>query len=122
VTDLAEIRRENLNRAVAVQVDRARIRREMKDRKLMISQVVSRAHEPAMFRLQVGELLTWIPGVGHRRAEKILGQTYITWHRHLGTLTARERAELVSILHAEAPCAFERIAALPDLDPDPIAA
>ena len=64
---------ENLARANEVRLRRAELRRKLKERKVKMSEIL----ETELKWLQgepVGRLLTWAPGIGPKKARKLVAQ------------------------------------------------
>lgn len=85
-------RLDSLAQANRVRIDRARIRRQIQDGTPLH---VGHLRHPALAKVPVSVVLTWLPGWGPVRVRKYLRLGTVPGHRTVGQLSDRQRAVLV---------------------------
>ena len=90
-------RREALLRANAVRVERARLKRELKEGSVSALEVLM---DPPTFLLtaKVFDVLLALPKFGRVKATRCLNQVRISQSKTVGGLSERQRIELVTLL------------------------
>ena len=97
-----EQRAEALEAALAVRMERARLRGELKAKTLSAVDVIEGAVDNRLWAgLKVTWLLECLPGVGEVRAERILTDLQIAASRRIQGLGTRQRAALIAELKRE---------------------
>lgn len=92
-------RTEALGRALEVRRERARLRADLRERRIRAVDVVRGSDgDPSWAALQVLWLLKAVPGFGEVRAERALHDIGISRTRRLQGLGERQRAELIALL------------------------
>ena len=91
-------RREALLRANAVRVERARLKRELKEGSVSALEVLM---DPPSYLLtaKVFDVLLALPKFGRVKATRCLNQVRISQSKTVGGLSERQRAELVSLFN-----------------------
>jgi len=91
-----------LHAALAARTARARLRLELKDRRLNgVDVIEGAAGNPLWAALRVTWLLGCLPGVGEVRAERMLASAGIAPSRRIQGLGSRQRAALIHALTRE---------------------
>ena len=87
-------RREALKKAVESRTAQARVKKQLKDGTLKVSDVLAMEDEHIK-RLKVSSLLKAIPGVGEARAEAFMAKHHISKSRRIAGLGKHQKAALV---------------------------
>ena len=97
-----EQRAEALEAALAVRMERARLRGELKAKNVSAVEVIEGAADNRLWAgLKVTWLLKCLPGVGEVRAERMLTELQIARSRRLQGLGSRQRSALIAALRRE---------------------
>lgn len=92
-------RADALEKAAAARTIRSRIKGELKSGAVSVAAVIeAAAHEPALGRLKVTELLEALPGIGKVRATVIMSELGIAPTRRVRGLGVHQRRTLVDYL------------------------
>ncbi|MCU6478771.1 integration host factor, actinobacterial type [Arthrobacter sp. A2-55] len=88
-----------LKKAAAARTRRSETKRELKNGKVSVAAVIAAAaHEPALGRLKVSDLLEALPGIGKVRATVIMSELGIAPTRRVRGLGVHQRRTLVEYL------------------------
>jgi hypothetical protein len=91
-----------LQAALTARTERARLRLELKDRRLSgVDVIEGAAGNPLWAALKVTWLLGCLPGIGEVRAERLLASAGIAPSRRIQGLGLRQRAALIELLTSE---------------------
>ena len=97
-----EQRAQALEAALAVRMEKARLRAELKSRAMSGVDVIEGAAENRLWAgVKVSWLLECLPGVGEVRADRILSELQIAPSRRIQGLGTRQRAALIAELRRE---------------------
>ncbi|MDY5584471.1 MAG: integration host factor, actinobacterial type [Arcanobacterium sp.] len=94
----AEKRQAALEKAALVRTKRAELKRDLKDGKLKLSEVLKRGKEDDIAgKLKVTALLTSMPGIGQAKATAIMDQIGISESRRVAGLGPHQQEALIKI-------------------------
>jgi len=93
-----EQRRKNLERSAKVRQKRAKVREDLKQGKISVSEVLRRDSDPAVARMKASALIESVPGYGKARALKLMDEIGISPSRRVQGLGTRQRTALVKAL------------------------
>lgn len=91
-------RKKALEKAAAARTARADLRANIKDGKISLVEVLSKADDPIISRLKVSALLESLPGFGKAKAAKVMEDLGISESRRVKGLGVRQREELLARL------------------------
>ena len=91
-------RMEALKRANDIRVRRARLKKDLKDGRVRIEQIL---HDPPEYvsTAKVFDMLMAVPKFGRVKAARLLNQCRISQSKTVGGLSERQRAELVELFN-----------------------
>ena len=89
-----EQRVDALNKALEARRVRAKLKQDLCDKKVTIKDVLA-MDDPAVKKLRVFDLISALPGIGKRRAEKIMDQCNISYSRRVKGLGRIQREDLL---------------------------
>jgi hypothetical protein len=91
-------RMEALKRANDIRVRRARLKKELKDGRAQIEEILD---DPPEFvsTAKVFDMLLAVPKFGRVKAARFLNQCRISQAKTVGGLSERQRSELIGLLH-----------------------
>jgi hypothetical protein len=91
-------RMEALKRANDIRVKRARLKKDLKEGRVSIDQIL---REPPEFvsTAKVFDMLMAVPKFGRVKAARFLNQCRISQSKTVGGLSDRQRAELIGLFH-----------------------
>jgi len=87
-----------LKRANDVRVRRAKLKKDLKEGKVKIEQILGNPPE-YVSTAKVIDILMAVPKFGRVKAARFLNQCRISQSKTVGGLSERQRAELVGLLH-----------------------
>ncbi len=91
-------RMDALKRANDVRVKRAKLKKDLKDGKVRIEQILGNPPE-YVSTAKVIDILMAVPKFGRVKAARFLNQCRISQSKTVGGLSERQRAELVALFH-----------------------
>ena len=91
-------RMEALKRANEIRVQRARLKRDLKDGKVRIHEILE-APPDFVSTAKVFDMLVAVPKFGRVKATRFLNQCRISQSKTVGGLSDRQRAELIGLFH-----------------------
>ena len=89
-------RMEALNRANEIRVARAQLKRDLKQRRIRIEQVIADPPEYVL-TAKVYDMLVAVPRLGRVKVGRLLTQCRISQSKTVGGLSERQRAELLDM-------------------------
>ena len=89
-----EQRSEGLRRAAAARKARADLKARVKRGEVTLGTVLA-SEDPVALRMRVKELLTSLPGIGAKKAEKLMASVGIAESRRVGGLGAKQTERLL---------------------------
>ncbi|XCB30101.1 integration host factor, actinobacterial type [Arcanobacterium hippocoleae] len=93
-----EQRKAALEKAAAVRKERARLKKDLKDGNLKLSEVLGAGKDsPVAGKLKVSALLTSLPGIGVAKATAIMERIGISESRRVAGLGPHQAEELIKI-------------------------
>ncbi|MDR6938757.1 integration host factor, actinobacterial type [Arcanobacterium hippocoleae] len=94
----AEQRKVALEKAAAVRKERAQLKKDLKDGKIKLSEVLAAGKENSVAgKLKVSALLTSLPGIGTAKAASIMEKIGISASRRVGGLGQHQAEALIEI-------------------------
>jgi hypothetical protein len=91
-------RMEALKRANNIRVKRARLKKDLKDGRRRIEEILADPPE-FVFTAKVFDMLMAVPKFGRVKAARFLNQCRISQSKTVGGLSERQRAELIELFH-----------------------
>ena len=93
-----EQRKSALEKAAESRRARAELRAKIKDGKISIKEVLSKADDPVIGRMKVSMLIESLPGFGKAKTAKLMEELAISPTRRVKGLGSRQREELLERL------------------------
>lgn len=90
-----EQRRQALAKAAAVRKGRAEIKADLSDRRLTMAELLERTDDPLVGGMKVSAALAALPGIGKKRAGRLMERVGILENRRLRGLGKRQRQALI---------------------------
>ena len=94
----SEQRKRALAKAAKVRRRRAEIKADLSDRRLTISELLERTDQFAVGGMKVSAVLLALPGIGKKRAGRLMERVGIIENRRLRGLGKRQREDLIRAL------------------------
>ncbi len=94
----SEQRKKALAKAAVVRRGRAEIKADLSDRRLTMSELLERTDDPLVGGMKVSAVLLALPGIGKKRAGRLMERVGIIENRRLRGLGKRQREDLIRAL------------------------
>ncbi len=94
----SEQRKQALAKAAVVRRGRAEIKADLSDRRLTMSELLERTDDPLVGGMKVSAVLLALPGIGKKRAGRLMERVGIIENRRLRGLGKRQREDLIRAL------------------------
>jgi hypothetical protein len=91
-----EERRLALEKAQRLRKERSEIRRQLKDGKLTLSELLEKESDEVVGRMRVDHVLQSLPSIGKKISGRIMDEIGIAASKRLGGLSSRQRTELAA--------------------------
>lgn len=92
-----EERRHALERAAEVRHQRALLRKDLKTGRVKAEEVLN-SDDPIASRMRVELFLCSLPGIGKRKAQRIMDEAEVAPNRRVGGLGGRQRERILEIV------------------------